>query len=251
MPIFGPSLVTLSQWNPFSNVGSNMFGNTSVAPASYNFYPMILPNAVAISNIVIAKSLNCSIPQATSQNSSGTDVYSYSHGFSFFTRQGYGASSTNISCVATASGGFTAGVTYSSGSQSYGISWVSDTTGGTTSFSTTSSDGNWTSYATGMKTLAIPFVTILPAGEYFVAQGLSTTAGTTGSSVVLLSVSNQKINLGNYSYGGFNVSASYASSNYGGIGFGRASAITTNATMGANAITAGSDMAGMWYFVNA
>ena len=213
---------------------------SSHAPANWYFNPFYLDAPLAVSNLYGYKSFNAVVPTATSANSSGTERWSYKHGISIFTRQDYGANSTNLSCVGTASGGLTAGMTYSSGSQSFAMSWVTDTTGGVGSFSTTSGAGNWSSYATGVKMFQIPFYTTLSAGEYFIAHQHSSTTATTGSNVTLMSVSNLHIAPLLQTAGVFgSTNASIATvGGPAGLGIGPASAVTTNATMAASVISA-------------
>jgi hypothetical protein len=207
--------------------------------ATWWFNPVNIDTPVAVANLCVYKSFNASVPQATSANSSGTERYSYQHGVSLFTRQDYGANSTNLSCIKTGSFGLTAGMTYSSGSQSYAMSWVTDTTGGLGTFSTTSGAGNWSRYATGQKVIKIPIATVLPVGEYFIAHKHGSTAATTGSSVVLLSVSNLHIVPQELWHGVLGSTNAYIEYLYGpnDIGFGAASAVTTNATMAGSVLT--------------
>jgi hypothetical protein len=213
---------------------------SSHAPASWWFQPLNVPAPLVIANVYVYKSLNASVAQATSANSSGTEFYSYKHGISFFQRQDNGANSTNFSCIKTASGGLTAKMTYSSGSQSFAMSWLTDSTGGLGTFSTTSGAGNWSSYATGVKVFQIPAAITLSAGEYFVAHQHSSTAATTGSSVVLLSASNLHVAPQLQTYGVLGSSQASLAFRGGpaGYGLGIASAVTTNATMAASVVSA-------------
>ena len=243
MPIYGPPHATLSRFDMFEPPASPVY--SSLAPGSTYFVNTVIPNPVAISNINLLKSISVSAPNATSENSSGTLGYSFSHGVSIFTRQDFGANSSNISMIASGSVGLSAGMTYSSSSQSFAMSWVTDSTGGTSSFSTTSGSKNWTSYGTGPKILRVPLVTTLTLGEYFFAHGISSTTATTGSDVTLMSVSGLNMGLTQNSYGvlGNSITESYGAA---GNGWGSASAITTNATMPLSVVTT-LGMGGLWF----
>lgn len=225
----------LSAYEPYPLISSTAY--SSNAPASWNFIPWNQPTPINVSNIVVVNSMNAIAASATSQNSSGTDLYSYQLGATLFSRQDYTANTSNLSALATASLGISGGLTYSSGSQSFGLSWVTDTTGGTTSFSTTSGAANWSSYATGPKMLSIPFVTKLTAGEYWLAFQHSSTTLTTGSNITLLSMSQLHQAWPVISVGSLGSSATIASWSPGELGIGVASAVTTNATMAMSVIS--------------
>lgn len=226
----------LSAYEPFPIISSSAY--SSHAPASWAFIAWNQPTAVAVKNLVFANSMNASVPGATSQASTGSEAFSYQMAATLFSRQGYGASSTNISQMATASVGLTATLSYASTAQSFAMSWVTDTTGGTTSFSTTSNAGNWSSYATGPKLMSMPFVTTIPAGEYFLAFQHSSTTATSNSNVTLLSMSNLIQQWPVVTVGTLGGSVTIGSLGYDGAGFGIASAVTTNNTMALSVISA-------------
>jgi hypothetical protein len=193
------------------------------------------------------KSMNAVPSAATSLASSGTNKISYSHGFSIFTRQDFGANSTRISQITTASFGMTGTYSYTSTAQSVALSWVTNSTGGTTSFSTTSNSGNWSNFFTGMQLFRIPLVTTLTPGEYFIGQQQSTTTATVNSNFTLLSFSNFHIVPQSNTVATITSSGSLVSSSPEGQGIGVASAVTTNATMGMNAISAATQN---WWYMN-
>jgi hypothetical protein len=211
---------------------------SSHAPASWWFNRVMLYTPLAVSNINVVKSLSVGIPSATSQNSSGTERFSYSHGITVFSRQNYAAQSTNFTTFTTASMGATFGLTYSSSSQTVNYSYVTNTTGGTTSFSTTSGSNNWSSYFTGPMLFPIPCLTTFQVGEYFFAHQHSSTTGTTGQNTTLMSISN--LHIAPQVVGGLGVlqsSGTYASMNPWGMGAGIASAVTTNNSMAGSVVS--------------
>jgi hypothetical protein len=236
---------------PFIIVGVTGYGVSSHGPASAVFHPINLDQPLALANIYVVKSINASVPGATNASSTGSEGYTYAHSISVFRRQDYAANSSNLVFVASASGGLTAAMNYAGtgvggASQTYAMSWLTDTTGGKATFSTTSGAGNWSSYATGVKRFQIPFNTFLSAGEYFFAHQHSSTAATSGSNVVLLSVSNFQIQPTALTFGVLGSSQASLS----GVGAGIASAVTTNDSMASSVISAN---ANQWvqYFSNA
>jgi hypothetical protein len=234
--VIGETPVSVSE--PFPIVTGTAY--SSHAPASWWFNRVLLDNPLAISNIYVVKSLNAVVPTDTIVGSSGTNKHSYSHGITIFSRQNYGAQSSNLTTVTTASMGYTASLSYTGTAQSAAFSWVTNTTGGTTSFSTTSSDGGWSVYFTGPKQFAIPCVMTLQQGEYFFAHAHSTTTGTAGNSnFTLMSFSNLHIAPAviNSQLGILGSSQTFASLNPWGMGGGIASAVTTNASMAGSVIS--------------
>jgi hypothetical protein len=198
---------------------------------------MVVQEPIIVSNINVVKSLNASVPGATSAASAGTERFSYSHGVTLFTRNGYGASSSQISQVATASWGMTAGFTYTSTSGSLIISYVTNSTGGTTSTNTTSNGVNWSNWLVGQRVVGIPMVTTLQPGEYWLAHAHSSTTGTTNSNVTLVSVSNLHIApqlVGAVAPFGTSGTVESVQPWNGGL----ASAVTTNNTMALSVLTA-------------
>jgi hypothetical protein len=239
----------LSVWEPFPVVTGS--GVSSHAPASIWFTKFNVSWPVAVSNVQVMKSLNASVAGGTSAASSGSVKISYSNGFTLFTRQDFGANSTNISQWTTASFGATGTYSFTSTAQSVALSWVTNSTGGTTSFSTTSNAGNWSRFFTGLQLFQIPLVTTLTPGEYFVGQQHSTTTATGGNSnFTLLSFSNFHIVPQTLTIATITSSGSLVSSVEEGIGVGVASAVTTNNTMGANAISAGTQNGWYMHFQN-
>lgn len=236
---------TFSRYDPWPFITGT--GTSSHAPASWYFAGVFVPYNLAFSNINILKSISVGVPGATSQASTGTNRFSYSNGITIFTRQDYGANSTNLSYLTTASFGLTAGLSYSSTSQSFVMSWVTDTTGGTSSYNTTSSNAAWSNFLHGNRFLKMPCLTTLTAGEYFIANRHSSTRGTTGSNINLFAISNficsnQLIQLNFLGSSGSNNTFDF----FGGIGSGFASAVTTNATMAASVIS--TTNIGRWIF---
>jgi hypothetical protein len=232
--------VTLSNWMPYLLMSTQ---GVSINPATQLVARMDFPAAVAVSAIQQIASIGVGVPGATSQNSSGTLAYSFSSGATFFSRVNYGNSSSQLSMWTTASFGLTAKMTYSSSSQSAAISWVTDSTGGTSSFSTASASNGWSAFLTGGKMIQIPLVTTIPAGEFFVAFQNSSTSGTTGSNVTLLSVSQGRLENSNYPFGTFTSSGTYAAMEL--FGAYRGSAVTTNATMASSVFTEAGNLGGV------
>ena len=226
----------ISNWEPYDLISSTAY--SSDAPASIQVIPWNQPSAVAAKNLVFQLSMNAAVPGATSQASTGSEGYSYGFTANIFARQDYGANSTNLVTYTTASGGISASLGYSSTSQVFQLSWVTDKTGGTSSFSTTSADGNWSSFATGPKFFSVPLSTTFTAGEYWLAIQHSSTTATSNSNVTLLSFSKLLQQWPVVTQGSLGGSATIAFSGPGGIGIGVASAITTSTTMAASVISA-------------
>lgn len=240
--ISGPTAgggVTLSEYEPYPLVTGTAF--TSNAAGSIYFHRFILQAPLTCRYIALAKTMNCSVPGATSVGSSGTYKYSYSHGLTFWSRQDYANSFSNLTTVTTASIGFTASLSYTSTAQSAAYSWVTDTTGGTTSFSTTSNAGNWSSYFTGNDIWSVPFLTSLSAGEWFVChQHSSTTASGGNSGITLMSFSNFNVQpTAVQKMGVLGQSGTAGSLMPGGAGQGTCINVTTTTTMGMNQISNG------------
>lgn len=244
VPIYG----TLSAYDPFFPHSSTV--SSSAAPANWVFNRIVLPHHIAISNINVFKSVSGATSYPSSSNATANYAHSYSHGITIFTRQDFGANSTNISYLTTASIGVTMGYTYSTSSQTIVVSWVTNTTGGTTSFSTTSNaTGLISRYLTGLKIFQIPMITTLTAGEYFFAHAHSSTTGrTSGNDTTAMSYSNMIVNsqLTGITFGHISTSGSYVASYVGGQGFGPASAVTTNNTMALSVISMNAS-ANYWY----
>lgn len=237
--------VALSAWDPYPIISGTAV--SSHAPASFWFSRMILDWDVAVSYANVLKSLNVSAPGMSSQNSSATNKFSYSHGLTLFTRQNFGANSSNMSQWTTASFGMTGSLSQSSSSASVALSWVTNSTGGTTSFSTTSGSNLWTNFFTGMQMFRIPLVTTLTPGEYFIGQAHSSTTATVGSNFTLLSVSNLHVAPASNTFATITSSGSLAFSSPDGLGLGVASAVTTNNTMAMSVISAGTQN---WWYMN-
>ena len=235
----------LSVWDPYPITTGT--GTSSHAPASAWFSKMVLNWPVAVSYANVFKSLNVSAPGMSSQNSSLTNRFSYSHGLTLFTRQDFGANSTNMSQWTTASFGMTGTLSQSSSSASVALSWVTNSTGGTTSFSTASAGNSWTNFFTGMQMFRIPLVTTMTPGEYFIGQQHSSTTATVGSNFTLLSVSNLHIAPQANTFATITSSGSLAASSPEGLGLGVASAVTTNNTMAISVISANTQQ---WWYMN-
>jgi hypothetical protein len=215
--------------DPFPYVTGSAY--SSHPPATTYFHPLILQEPLFIGDINVVKSLNAVVPTATSAASAGSEVFSYAHLVTFFVRQDYAANSTNLTSYASCSFGLTASLSYTSVSQTAGLAWNTDATGGTSLFSTTSGAGNWSSYFTGAKAIAIPANIYLTQGEYFVAHAHSSTTATSNSNITLLSVSNLHVAPQVNTVGALGFSVSNASMGPYGFSGGVASAVTTNATM--------------------
>jgi hypothetical protein len=230
----------MSAWDPFPNPGVSASAVSSHAAGTYFFHRVFLPNPLVISNVNLVKSYSAVAPTGTSTNSSGTNVYSYAHTLAIFRRQDFGANSSNISYVTSASFGMTAAHTYtSSTAQSYAISWVTNSTGGTSSFSTSTSNSSWATAVTGLKVWKMPLVATLSAGEYFFAHQHSTTRASTGQSGSILAMNNLHFVPQVGGTVGTIGSSGIAFSGIQGAGQGVASAITTNATMAISVVSAG------------
>jgi hypothetical protein len=235
----------LSVWDPYPILSGSAV--SSHAPASFWFSRMVLDWDVAVSYANVLKSINVSAPGASSQNSSLTNKFSYSHGLSLFTRQDFAGNSSNMSQWTTASFGMTGTLSQSSSSASIALSWVTNSTGGTTSFSTTSASNLWTNFFTGMQMFRIPLVTTLTPGEYFIGQAHSSTTATVGSNFTLLSVSNFHVAPQAVSFATITSSGSLGASSPEGLGIGVASAVTTNNTMAISVVSAGTQN---WWYMN-
>jgi hypothetical protein len=223
-----------SYFEPYPLISSTAM--SSHAPASWYFNRFTVNDPVICSHINFGINLAAAAPAATSVASTGTLRYSYSKGMTLFTRQDYGANSTNLTQIATASFGLTAGLSYSSTSQSLVVSYVTDSTGGTTSFNTTSNSSGWVSFLSGSKIINMPFITTLTDGEYFVAHNHSSTTGTTQSNVTLMSVSQLHQAWPALNFGVLGSTQTFASLGVM-VGEGVASAVTTNNTMPMSAIS--------------
>ena len=208
----------------------------------YFFSPLHMDSPLSISNVWMAKSMI--VASGTSSNSSGRQSHSYVHSLYFFKRDNYGTGSTNLSYYTSASYGFSVSRSHTSNNNSITCNWVTNSTGGTSSWSTASAGINYTSYFSGLRFHAIPIVTSLSQGEWFIAHRHSSTTATSGSNVTLMSFNN--LNLSLLSGVGYAVplfgTNSTLSNPFHGIGFGSATAITTNATMPATVISAGGSL---------
>jgi hypothetical protein len=93
---------------------------------------------------------------------------------------------------------------------------------------------------TGPKIFPVPLNAVLSVGEYFIAHQHSSTTGTTGSNVTLLSFSNLHVAPQVNSYGVLGSTQASLAFRGGpaGMGLGVASAVTTNATMAVSVISA-------------
>jgi hypothetical protein len=186
----GGAAATLSRWDPCSYVTGSAY--SSHAPASFFFQHLENDEPRAISYLNVVKSFGVGVPAGTSSNVSQTFRLSYSHGFTIFSRQNYGAQSTNLTTCCTGSWGASISFQHSSSnSQSLDIRWQTDSTGGTSNFGTNSAGNGWSARVLGPRLVRIPFVTTLPAGEYWIAHAHSTTAASTGNTATtIMQVSN-------------------------------------------------------------
>lgn len=231
--------VTLSRFEvkPFEATG---FSLLSHGPASWHFNPFYLTAPLTFSNIWVLKSVVAST--SISSNSSGRQSYSYRHGVTLWKRVDWSNSSTQLTTVTTASFGMSFSRSHTGSSNSVSAAWVTNTTGGTSSFSTTSNASNWANFFSGIRLFAIPCVTSLSAGEYFIAHQHSSTTATSGSNATVWFFSNviQQLQSASSSFfPRFGVSTGQSlSAMPAGIGFGFASAVTTTTTYAASVITA-------------
>jgi hypothetical protein len=228
-------VVNLSNFEPY-----NLYTGTSVSsfsPASYVFNTFNLPCYVAMIEINLAKSFNMVLASRTSVNSAGSNGWSLSQSFYLFKRSDYGANSSILSCITSASGAMSFSHTYSSvTNQALKVSMVTDSTGGLTTWSTQSASNAFTSYWTGRKQLPIPLVTTLGPGEYWVAHRVSSASNSSGSNATgFVLMSNLQVTLPTITIGSFGF-AGTTNAIFNGFspakhGMGYASAITTNAAM--------------------
>lgn len=233
----------ISVFEPFPIQSGTAY--SSHAPASWWFNRVLIDNPLAVSNVNVVKSLSPAVP-ILGLASSGTQVYSYTHGITVYSRQNYGAQSSNLTTVTTASLGITASLSITVSSVSAGLTYVTNTTGGTSSFSTAvngASYSSWSNYFSGPFVFAIPMLTTIQQGEYFFAHAHSSTAATGGNalfaaSTVMMSFSNLHVApqvVGPLQLPGQSVTQ--ASLNPWGLGGGIASAVTTNASMPGSVIS--------------
>ena len=178
---------TLNAYEPYQVLTGSQY--SSIAPQSAAVVRWNQPTPVAVKNVMFQASLNAIAASATSANSSGSEGYTYGLSAFLYSRQDYSANSTNLAPVVSGLFRLNASLSYSSGSQTMGVSWVTDTTGGVANLTTTSGDAGWSVYLSGPKMLSMPFVTALPAGEYWMALQHSSTTATSNSNVTLMSVS--------------------------------------------------------------
>jgi len=241
--------VTLSQWEPYLLATST--ATLSLAPASIWFNTINLPQAVAISKVNLVKSFNMGLCAGTSTGSSCRESFSYSQGFSIFTRQDYAANSTNLSYLTSGSVGISYSFSQTSSSQSLSVAWVTNSTGGTSSWSSSSAGATagLVSSWTGLKYLPVPLVTTLTAGEYWIGHRQSSTGSTVNSAITIASISHLWVSYPAMSMGqiGF---AGNRSWHPGKQGHGYASAFTTNNTMAMTVISTNSQQFPYFNFVN-
>src|SRR3972149_7755108 len=232
---------TLSRFDmiPYPEIAGGMVQSSQ--GTSWHFYPYVLPNPLSCSNVWIVKSVN--VGTGTSSNSSGRQSYSYSHGITIWSRQDYGASSSNLTTVTTASLGISMSRSHTSNNNSVSMAWITDTTGGTSSFSTTSAGNNWSSFFTGNRMFAIPLVTSFSAGEYFIAHRHSSPTATVNSNLTLMSFSHlQERGESNFTIRMPAVTLLSRSNPLAGMGLGAATAVTTTTTMAGTIVSALTDI---------
>jgi hypothetical protein len=226
---------------------------SSHAPASWWFNPFVIDAPLTFSNIMVLKSFSLSAAAGTSAASSGNQQRTYTHGITIFRRVDWSNSSTQLTTVTTASFGLSISMSNTSVSNTMTLSWVTNTTGGTSSFTTTSNASNFMLFMQSNRFVAIPCVTSLSAGEYFIAHRHSTTLASTGAATHSFGVSNIHIAPQSVTFKMIGISNNAlisSSSPDAGIGFGIASAVTTTTTMAASVISAQTQ--NYWYanFVN-
>lgn len=214
----------------------------SSAGTQYMFEPCMIEANLSVSNVWMHKSI--ALSTGTSSNSSGRQSYSYVHSMYIFRRSDYGANSNSLSFYTSASYGFSASRSHTSNSNSFSAAWVTNSTGGTSSWSTSSAGQNFSSYIVGARFIAIPLVTSFSQGEWFIAHRHSSTSATVNSNATLCSFNAYIVSV--QSGVGFVLpllgTNSSLSNPIFGIGWGSASAITTNAAMAASVITNNSSL---------
>lgn len=221
------------------------FNTGSVATSEgtqYIWMPLHMDNAISISQVMMLKSM--SLLTLSSSNSSGRQSMSYALSMYIFRRSDFGANSASLTYHTSASGGLSVSRSHTSNQNSISIAWVTNSTGGTSSFSTTGTGSAWVTGLTGPRFFMVPLVTSLSQGEWFLARRHSSTTGGAGygSSSNPLSISAFAFTL----QSGLGMVMPIGSSNsnlsnpFHAIGFGSATAITTNAAMNATVISAGS-----------
>jgi hypothetical protein len=215
--------------------------STSSHTTSYYFNPFNIQEDLAMKVVVVSKSMSAVIPELSTANSSCSITQVQFHGVTFFSRQDYGANSSNLVSVASGSWAVTANLSQSSSSASFQMQWVTDSTGGVLGFSNSqSTNTSWASALTGYKAVAIPLVTTLTAGEYWVAHRVSSAATTGGGSSQsgLLNVSNFIVTQqGSLSFGTFGQAS--AASKQPLLGAIPGAATGTTGTMSLSAISTG------------
>lgn len=206
----------------------------------YIWMPLHIDNPISISQVMMLNSMTWTT--GSSSNSSGRQSFSYALSLYVFRRSDFGANSASLTYHTSASGGLSASRSHTSNQNSISIAWVTNSTGGTSSFSTTGTGSAWQTGLSGPRFFMVPLVTSLSQGEWFIARRHSSTTGTAGSNATLLSISaiafTMQTGLGMVMPIGS--SNSNLSNPFHGIGFGSASAITTNAVMDGTVISAGS-----------
>jgi hypothetical protein len=176
----GGAAATASYYDPIGYITGSAY--SSHPPATTYFMPFQLDAPQAFSYLNVVKSFGVGVPAGTSSNVSQTFRLSYRHAFTIFSRQNYGAQSSNLTTVASGSWGASISFQHSSSnSQSLDLRWVTDSTGGTAQTATNSAGNGWSARVQGPRLVRIPFVTTLTAGEYWIAHGHSTTAASTGN----------------------------------------------------------------------
>ena len=233
----GTQVQAYEPWAPITG------SSTSSHTTSYYFNRVYLPGDIAISKMNVIKSLSGSAGMGWStNNASGSCTHGLYHGVTVFKRQDFGANSSNIVSIASASWGLSGHATVSSSSQSFSARYVTDSTVGTSAVwaNSQSTNTSWGTQLTGYKLIQIPMVTTLTAGEYWLCHRVSSSNTTAGGSSIsgILQHSNFIMTLqGSLSVGLIGVAGAATGSNFGGQGMGAATG--TTATMGLNNISTG------------
>jgi len=206
---------------------------------------------VAFRWLNVVKSVSVGVPAGSSSNTQQTFLFNYKHEARIFRRSDMGASSLSLSHYTSGSIGVTYSFVHTSTSMVASLIYVTNSTGGTTSQSTTSNaTANLVAFFNGARIFRIPFgPTTLSDGEWFLAQGHSSTnASTAGTASALWNVSNLHVapqHLSGIQFlGSTNATSAHVGYRWPMIQ-GVANAITTNAAMNYTAISNGT--VNNWY----
>jgi hypothetical protein len=163
---------------------------SSHPPATTYWQPVQMDENVAFRWVNVVKSISAAFPAGTSSGVAQSFRHGYTHGISLFSRKNTGASSLSLSYITHGSLVMTVSMTHTSTSMGYTVFFNTDSTGGTTSRNTTSNaTANIAAYFNGARLARIPFpATTLSAGEYWIAQGHTSSAASTGGTATTVAL---------------------------------------------------------------